>query len=64
MTRTGTRRLLLRRYWRHALRKRGLDFLALAAGDLSADPKLIEPPARALPEPCSRVVLGEIVFLE
>jgi hypothetical protein len=55
---------LLRCYWRHALRKRGLDFLALAAGDLSADPELIEPPAHALPEPGACAVLSEVVFLE
>jgi hypothetical protein len=43
-------RLLSWCYWRHALCKCRLDFLELAAGDLSADPELIEPPARTLPK--------------
>jgi hypothetical protein len=50
-------------YWRYALRERGFDLLAVAARDPAADAELIEPPAHALPQPCSRVVLDESVFL-
>jgi hypothetical protein len=55
---------LLWSYWRNALRERGLELFAVAAGDLATAAELIEPFARTLPEPCSRVFLGEIVFLE
>jgi hypothetical protein len=59
-----TRRLLLWCYWRYALRERGFDLLAVAARDPAADAELIEPLTRALPETCSRFVLGKIGFLE
>ena len=39
-------------------------FFAVEVGDPAADAELIESLARALPEPCSCVVLGDIVFVE